>query len=376
MTKTPPRFPAPLTRRTLGGAALAVLLPLVGCSPAGATQASLPPPEEEAAVTIAVRAAKPLPRLDGEVARATGEFRSKLQATLSPQASGTIVKTFVDAGTRVRKGDAIVQLDPSNVLIQIDQAKAARRIASAAYGGAKAELARTKTLFEAGSAPPSLLERAQAAHDQSDAAVAQADAQVRYLEETLRDHTLRAPFDGVVTARLKSVGDYVTTTPPTPVATLTNLDAIEVRLAVPEGLVDQLDAGQVLRGRALPSGGAFEAKVTSVGATVDANTRAVEVLAAVQPSASQIRAGGLAEVDLGSSEAGRGPLVPTQAVRGDAGERFVWLVTADGDVARRTVQVEPVTPQWVRVSGVSDDERVVVEGGEGLKAGQRVAVAE
>lgn len=369
-----PRSTSPAARLTLA-ASLALLLPLAACSRAGASQASLPA-SGAATATIAVRAAKPLPRLDGEVARATGDLRSKLQATLSPQVSGTITRTFADAGSRVRKGDPLVELDTSNVAIQLDQAKAARRMAIAVRDNAKAELGRTKMLFEAGSAAASVMDKVQAGYEQSDAGVAQADAQVRYLEETLRDHTLRAPFDGVVTARLKNVGDYVAMTPPTPIVALTSLDAVEVRLSVPEGLVDQLAPGEVLSGRTIPGGAPFKAKVTSVGATVDASTRAVEVLATVQPGAARIRPGGLAEVDLGTTAAGQGPLVPARAIARDGDGRFVWLVSADGAVTRRPVQVEPVTPQWVRVSGVAADEQVVIEGGAALKDGQRVAVAQ
>jgi RND family efflux transporter MFP subunit len=367
---------SPLARAPRALAALALLaLSASACSRASATKAALPA-RDAAQPTVAVRASKPLPRLDGETARATGDLRSKQQATLSAQASGTITKVFADVGTRVRKNDPIVQLDTSNVVIQLDQAKAARRVAIAARDNARAELARTQLLFDAGSAPPAVMDKVRAGYEQSDAGVAQADAQVRFLEETLRDHTLRAPFDGVVTARTKGVGDYLAMTPPTPVAILTSLDLVEVRLSVPEGLVDRLAPGQVLKGRALPGGAAFQAKVTSVGAIVDPATRAVEVLATVQSGSGRVRPGGLAEVDLGTSAAGEGPLVPAQAIGREGDRRFVWLVSGDGAVSRRTVEVEPVTPQWARVTGVAPDERVVVEGGAALTDGQRVAVAE
>jgi multidrug efflux pump subunit AcrA (membrane-fusion protein) len=109
---------------------------------------------------------------------------------------------------------------------------------------------------------------------------------------------------------------------------------------------------------------------------VDASTRAVEVLADVAGARGAVlRPGALAEVDLGGSAAGEGPLVPAQAVGRDGEKRFVW--TVDGGAARRReVQVEAVTPQWVRVrAGVGAEEPVVVEGGGGLADGQRVAIA-
>jgi len=349
----------------------------LGCSRASAGPAALPP-HDAAQPTLAVRVAKPLARLDGETSRATGELRSKLQATLSAKVSGTILKVRVEPGDRVRKGDPLVELDPATLVIQLDQAGAARKMALAGRANARAELARTKQLFDAGSAPPAVMDKVQAAADQADATVEQADAQVRLLEQNLRDHVLRAPFDGIVTARLKNVGDYLTTMPPTPVATLVSVDAVEAKLAVPEGLVDPLRPGVTLRGRTIPGGVAFTARVTSVGAVVDPATRAVEVLADVRAqtgAVGAVRPGGLVEVDLAGSGAGQGPFVPAQAVARQGEQRFVWVV--DGGAAhRRDVQVEPVTPQWTRVrGGLGAEDAVVVEGVGGLVEGTRVAVA-
>lgn len=361
------------TRLPSRSALLCTLL-LAACSRASAERAALPA-KNEAEPTAAVRLAKPLARLDGQAARATGEARSRLQATLSSKVSGTITKVHVDVGDRVRRGEPIVELDSATLVIQLDQARATRRVAKAARDVAEADLGRTRTLFEAGSAPKAVMDKVAGGAEQADAGLAQVDAQVRLLEQTLRDHVLRAPFDGVVTARMKNVGDYVTMTPPTALATLTSVEALEVRLAVPEGLVDRLKPAQVLGGRALPGGGAFEAKVTSVGAVVDPATRAVEVLAEVTKKQGAVRPGALVEVDLGGSAAGEGPLVPAQAVAREGEQRFVWVVEG-GAAKRRDVVVEPVTPQWVRVrSGVGADEGVVVEGGAGLRDGQRVALA-
>jgi RND family efflux transporter MFP subunit len=220
------------------------------------------------------------------------------------------------------------------------------------------------------------MDKVAAGAEQADAALEQADAQVRLLEQSLRDHVLRAPFDGVVTARGKNVGDAVAVNPPTALATLTSVDALEVRLAVPEGLVDRLSPRQALRGRTLPGGAGFEVRVTSVGAVVDPATRAVEVLADVAVKEGAVRPGGLVEVDLGGSAAGEGPLVPARAVGHDGEKRFVWVVEG-GAARRRDVELEPVTPQWQRVrAGVGVDEPIVVEGAAGLRDGQRVALAQ
>jgi RND family efflux transporter MFP subunit len=357
-------------------AALAVLA--AGCSRASAVTAALPE-HGSAEPTVAVRVSKPVARLDGDTARATGELRSKLQATVSAKVSGTILVVHVQPGARVRKGDPLVELDASTLAIQLDQARAARKMAVAARANARAELGRTRQLFEGGSAPQAILDRVQASADQAEASVEQADAQVRLLEQNLRDHVVRAPFDGVVTARLKNVGDFLATMPPTPVATVVAVDAVEVRLSVPEGLVDAIRPGAVLAGRAIPGGPPLDVRVTSVGAVVDPATRAVEVLGDVRARAGAhgtLRPGGLAEVDVGGGAAGQGPFVPSQAVAREGERRFVWVVEDGGAARRREVEVEPVTAQWTRVrAGVRPDDAVVVEGVAGLVDGARVAIA-
>jgi RND family efflux transporter MFP subunit len=363
-----------MTTKNLRSLLLLSPLLLAACGRASATAAL--PAASPAEPTAAVRLAAPAAKLEGETARATGELRAKLQATVSAKVSGTILKVHVQPGDRVRKGDVLVELDPATLLIQLDQARAARKTALAARENAAADLARTRQLFASEAAPQAVMDRAVSGAAQAEAATEQADAAVRLIEQTLRDHTLRAPFGGVVTARFRNVGDLLTTMPPSPVATVVATDDLEVRLSVPEGLVDPLRGGAVLRGRTLPGGAPFDAKVTSVGVTVDATTRAVEVLADVRAArGAPLRAGGLVEVDLGGTAAGAGPFVPSQAVGRDGAQAFVW--TVEGGAARRVpVQVEPVTPQWVRVrAGLADGQKVVVEGAAGLADGMRVAVA-
>jgi RND family efflux transporter MFP subunit len=364
-----------MTTKTLRSLLLLSPLLLAACSRASATAAL--PAAAAAEPTVAVRVAAPAAKLEGETARATGALRAKLEATVSAKTSGTVLKVHAHPGDRVRKGDALVELDPATLLIQLDQARAARKTALAVRESAAADLARTRQLHEAGAAPVAVMDKVVAGSAQADGAFEQADAQVRLLEQALRDHVLRAPFDGVVTARLRNVGDAVSTMPPTPVATLVATGDLEVRLSVPEGLVDPLRPGSVLRGRTLPGRAAFEAKVTSVGVTVDPATRAVEVLADVrQDRATQgaLRTGGLVEVDLGGTAVGAGPFLASQAVGRDGDRPFVWIVQ-DGAARRRPVEVEPVTPQWVRVrAGLGDGEEVVVEGAAGLSDGLRVAV--
>ncbi|WP_224245708.1 efflux RND transporter periplasmic adaptor subunit [Hyalangium gracile] len=327
--------------------------------------------------TVGVRATPALDKLQGDVARVTGQVRARLEATLSAPATGTIDKLLVNVGDRVKKGAPMMVLDTSNIAIGVDQAAAAREMAKAALDNANTELERTKKLFEGGSAAQAILDKVQAGQRQAAAGFSQADAAWRSAQETLRDHTLRAPFDGVVTARMKNIGDTVAMMPPTPIFMITNVDELEVRLPVPESLASALKDGMKLSGRVIPGNTPFEATVRTVGAVVDASSRTVEVLADVtgKPE-TPLRPGSLAELDFSRSEALAGLFLPSQALLKDDKGSYVFIVE-DGRLVRRDVQALPVTPRFAQVrSGLQPQDKVVVEGAASLREGLAVSVVQ
>ncbi len=371
-----------MTLRTLSRLVLLATLASVaglGCSEARADKAKLPPAGSATGglPTLGVRAAPPLPKLQGDVTRVTGQIRAKLEATLSAPATGTVAQLQVNVGDRVKKGAPMMVLDTSNVLIGVEQAMAARDMAKAGLDSANTELERTQRLFEGGSAPQAVLDRAQAGQRQAAAGFAQAEAALRAAQEMLRDHTLRAPFDGVVTARMKNIGDTVAMMPPTPIFMVTNVDDLEVRLPVPESVAGALSQGMKLTGHVIPGNAAFEATVRTVGAVVDAQSRTVEVLADITGKPDTVlRPGSLAELDFSRSEALAGLFVPAQALLKDDKGSYVWVVE-DGRLVRRDVQVLPVTPRFAQVQGgLQPQDKVVVESAASLREGLAVSVVQ
>lgn len=351
----------------------------LGCSNARADKAQLPAAGggTTGQATLGVRASAPMNKLEGDVSRVTGQIRSRMEATLSAPATGTVSQVQAEVGDKVKKGAPLMVLDTSNVAIGVEQAMAAREMAKAGLDSASTELDRTKKLFEGGSAPQAVLDKVQAGQRQAAAAFAQADAAVRSAQEMLRDHTLRAPFDGVVTARLKNVGDTVAMMPPTPIFMVTNLDLLEVRLPVPESMAGALKQGMKLSGRVIPANTPFEATVRTVGAVVDPQSRTVEVLADVANKEGMVlRPGSLAELDFSRSEALAGMFLPSQALLKDDKGSYVWVVE-DGRLVRRDVQVLPVTPRFSQVrGGLQPQDKVVVESASSLREGLAVSVVQ
>jgi RND family efflux transporter MFP subunit len=362
-------------RCSIALAPLAAALALAACEKS--PRAALPAAPSADASAVGVKVVKPQADA-GAVLRATGELRARNEAVLSSEASGRILRFGVDVGSRVKKGDVLMELDASTPRIQLEQARAAQAVAEAAHRSVVADLKRTEELTRGGAAAAATLEKLQIAEQQSTAALQQATVAVAAAEDQLAKNRIRAPFDGVITARLKSAGEYVAMTPPTAVLGMVELSTLELRVPVPESLVDLLAPGAILDAAVSPSGKPFQARIRTIGASVDPGARTVDVRADLVGTAfRELRPGAIVEVKLALAGVdARGVFLPAEAVQQSGGKSYVWSVASDA-AHRREVEVQRLTPGTVRVlSGVGPDDRVVADGGAGLTDGARVHVQE
>jgi RND family efflux transporter MFP subunit len=291
----------------------------------------------------------------------------------------------VKVGDKVKKGQVLAQLDTSNVRIMVEQAKAAKAAADASLDGATTEVERARTLAQGGSLARAGLDKAEVGFRQAQAGAAQAAAALKNAEEMLRDTSIIAPFDGVITTRSKNVGDFVAMTPPTAIFGLVDVEGLEVRAMVPEAVVDRVKVGGLVKGTLNPSGAPFQAKVANLGAVIDPQSRTVEVLADVLPSKEKgavVRPGALVELDFSEAAGGEGTqdlaglFLPSQAVSAKGQEGFVWVVQG-GKAVRRDVKVQRVLPGYVRVlSGLEAKDQVVADASLPLQDGTALQVVQ
>lgn len=351
-----------------------VAVALAGCGSATAEKAALPERPADAA-TVGVHVVQPSTQLDGNLVTATGRLRARNEATLSAKASGTIAAVLVDVGQKVKKGQPLLRLDDTQARIQVQQATAGRAVAQAAFDAARQDVERARQLRASGGVAQAGLDRAEAGFKQAEAGLAQATAGLRAAQKNLADHTLVAPFSGVITAKMKNAGEYVAMMPPTAVLGLTDVDDLEVVLPVPETVIAAVKPGAVVRGVVNPSGKPFEAKVRTVGEVVDQQARTVEVRADLQGERSaEMRPYAIVQVDFSQGDAMNGLFLPASAVKREGEKQFVWVVQA-GKVARRDIGAELVTPGVVRVAtGLEAGTDVVADAGAGLKDGLSVQV--
>jgi RND family efflux transporter MFP subunit len=356
----------------LGTAGLTASL-LTGCS-GGAQAASLPPkPAAGEAQGASVRVGAPQARLEGAKVTATGQVRARREATLSAPASGTVKALQVEVGDVVKAGQPLVQLDATNAALTAEQAQAALAVAQADLENVTLELQRTRTLAAADGTSKAMLDKVETGFKQATAGLARAKAAAKQAEHNLAEHVLRAPFGGTITGRFVQLGEEVTGMPPTRLLTLVDTSNLEVRLNVPETVVDAVTPGMTVEGTVSPSGRPFSAKVRTVGATVDAASRTVEVLLDVAKAEGTMpRPGALVQVAFTEPARENGPFLPSAAVHADTAGSYVWLV-ANGVAKRQPVKAQPLTPDTVRVvEGLSGSERVVLAGAASLRDGVAV----
>jgi RND family efflux transporter MFP subunit len=356
------------TRPALLSAALG-LAALAGCGHQ-AEKASLP---ETGAAARAVKVGKPSTRLETGLARATGPVRARAEAVLAAKGSGQIRRIRVEVGDRVKAGQVLVEMDASMTSIAVENGRAAVRLAEANLAGAERELTRATSLQAQEAMADAGFDRVKTGHDLAAAQLDQARAGLKMAEQQLNDTVIVAPFDGVVTGRFANAGNSVTAVPVTPIVSLADVDHLEARLAVPEGVEHFVQAGQKVTGLTTPGGQRFEAKVRVKNAVVDPMSRTVEVLVdVVKVEGVPLRPGTLVNVDFGGFGDKDGLYVPSNAVLADGGAHYVYVITA-GKAERRAIQATQVNPGVMAVQGGLDAATAVILDPGTLAPGDAVA---
>ena len=293
-----------------------------------------------------------------------GTVRAETTSTLAANVVGTVVRVLVAEGDRVRKGDVLVEIDAREPRAQADRAGAGRVEIERAIDAAtaNAQLAETThqrylSLRERGSASQQEYDEAKARRDSAQAALAglvarrgEARAAETQARAVLDYSSVRAPIDGIVTARFVDPGAQAA--PGVPLVAIENEKATRIDANVPENVVVRAgDAALVESGQQRVS-----ARVIRVQPSVDSAARSALVKLQLQ---APLRAGTYVKVSfpIGDRQAVTVPL--TALVR--RGQLTSVFVVSDGDVARmRLITVGATDGTQAEVlSGLAAGESIV-----------------
>lgn len=293
---------------------------------------------------------------------AVGSLKSSHGVMLRPEVSGRIAHLGFSDGARVRRGQLLVQLDDTLQQAQLKQSQAQASIA-------RTNLQRSRELLGQGFI-------SQSAVDQNAAALEVADAQVALSRAQVARMKVVAPFDGTAGLKLVNAGDYVKDG--ADIVNIEDLTSLTVRFALPERTIDRLRTGQPveLTLDALP-GRTFSGRVLAVDSQVDANGRALQVLAQVANPGALLKPGMFARPRVVFSVRQGAVVVPEEALVPMAGRQMIFKVApgADGKPVsqRLEAQVGVRLPGKVEIlSGIKAGDTVVTAGHSRLLRGDGV----
>jgi multidrug efflux pump subunit AcrA (membrane-fusion protein) len=333
--------------------------------------------------------------------RVTGTMMADEKSAVVANVSGIVAEVRVDRGSVVRKGDLLVQLDPTDAKNKLAEGRALLeelksrlglgpeampqtfkaeeqpevKLAGASLALAEANLKRADKLLSQRAMAAEAYEQTQTERELAvqryDQAVRQmrqaflacktAQFRLAILEKAVADTAILAPFDGLVAEKLVSVGEQISSgMQATKVVTLVRIDPLRLSLTVPQNDVGHVRQGQKVRFQvdSFPDR-TFEGTVRFISPVVTNDTRSLVVEAVVPNAEATLRPGLFATAQLVLAEQQAGIYVPAGAVQKMEEVARVFVVR-EGVAREQVVALGEQNPQKVEIkSGLSGKELLV-----------------
>jgi multidrug efflux pump subunit AcrA (membrane-fusion protein) len=205
------------------------------------------------------------------------------------------------------------------------------------------------------------------------ASLAAAESQLAQAEKSLEDTTIRAPFEGYITSRPVSVGQWVATN--NKVATIVRISTVRLQLQIPEQSASEVKAGMTVMARvaAYPNRD-FSGKVHAVVPSVDSSSRSFMIEARFENPKVELSPGMFANAKLMLPRSEQAVFVPLKAVFYDSTTDANQVYSVSNGIARLNVVVKgDVEGDLVRIfSGLAGNETVAVNNQANLYDGAAV----
>ncbi len=331
---------------------------LAGCGSENSASAPAQPPLPVGTIT-AKKADIPI------ILSYSGTTESGSDVVLKAKVSGAIEKQLFTAGSTIKRGEALYQIDRSKY-------EAAHNSAQATLKNAQAQLKRAEQLKELNAISP-------AEYDSVLASFQVAEANSKNTKIDLGFSTVSAPFDGVIGDTKKDIGSFVSVSEE--LVRLTSLNPIFVRFAISDvarlNISQNIKSGQWIEQSASAfieyEGRKIEGKLSFVDNIIDAASGTVDAKAEFENSDLSIRPGAFVRISVGGFMQKDGFQIPQIAMLQDLVSPFVYVVK-DGKVAKAPIKIASQDATTAVVShGLSDGDVVIVDNFLKIKIGQPVS---
>lgn len=351
---------------------------LVGCEDKN-TFVAPPPPK----VDVAMPVQRPVTRY----IEATGNTAPIKNVDLVARVQGFLQSIDYQDGTFVKQGTQLFTIEPETYKLKLDQAKAAEAGAQASLKQAEADYKRQVELVQRQAVSQATLDTSTSTRDNAQANLLQAQANTRLAEVNYGYTKVTAPFDGIVSAHMVSIGELVGVSSPTQLASIVAMDPIYVNFTVNEQDVLRIRAEAARRGltpadlKQFPiqlglqteTGYPHEGHLDYVSPTINQSTGTLAVRGLVPNDKRVLLPGYFVRIRVPFTQEKDALLVPDTALGSDQGGRYLLVVGGDNVVEQRKVQIGPID-NGLRVieNGLKPDDRVVIAGLLRVIPGQKI----
>jgi RND family efflux transporter MFP subunit len=341
----------------------------------------VPPPPPK------VEVAPPVARSITRYLEATGNTAPIKTVDLVARVQGFLQSINYQDGTFVKEGTTLFTIEPDTYKLKLEQAQAAEAGAQASLKQAEADYKRQSDLVARQAVSQATLDTSTSNRDNAQANLQQAQVNTRIAEVNFGYTKVVAPFDGIVSAHLISVGELVGASSPTQLATIVALDPIYVNFNVNEQDVLRIRADALKRGltsddlKQVPvevglqteTGYPHKGKLDYAAPTINQSTGTLAVRGVLPNPDRVLLPGYYVRVRVPSAQQQDALLVPDVALGSDQAGRYVLVVNGDNVVEQRKVQTGPLEGDLrVIESGLKSDDRVVIAGLLRAIPGQKV----
>ena len=331
----------------------------VGCSNGKAKDKGKDAAAADTAVPVEVQALRRAPIV--AVYSGTAPVEAHEEAEVVAKVGGEVRQLYVEEGDSVRAGQVLARLDGDRLRLEVAQTEANLRKLERDYK-------RQLELSEKGLVAKGTAENAKFDLDALRASYDRARLELSYTE-------IRAPIDGVVSARHIKVGNTIA--PNAPTFHVTNMDPPVAYVHIPEKEFRKLAPQQAADVLVDALGGErFTGIISRISPTVDPKTGTFRARVEVKDPTRRLKPGMFARVNIVYERRENALQLPRSAIVDADGSLSVFVVNGD-KAEQRPVNTGLASNGWVEVvEGLEGDERVVVVGQAGLKTGTAVKVVD
>lgn len=289
----------------------------------------------------------------------SGTFEPNKETKISAEIQGKINEVLVDVGSLVSKGQSLIQLDNSLLKLQLQTVEVQ-------IEGLEADVNRYTILAKADAIQGVQLEKALLG-------LKSAKVQKATLLEQINKTTIKAPFNGVVTAKLSEEGAFAA--PGIPLLQITDITNLKFTINVPENDLSQFKLNQTY---SITTDAYSEihltGKATMIGSKANMGSSFPVQFSVNNTSDLKIKSGMFGKVNLKNNTQEKGIIIPASAIVGSANQPQVYLIKNGKSVLQNITISKKMQNKAVVSNGLKEGDVIVTNGFINLFDGARVLI--